>query len=267
MGYEDKVALITGAAGGIGKGAAEKLLKMGMTVAIADIQDELGKETEKELSEYGTCKFFHVDLTKMDEVEALIPAVVEEFGSVDVLINNAGIPNRLRIGEIKEADYDKMFAVHLKSGFFLSQAAAPYMKAKRWGRIINVSSPRAILPDLEHPLYGICKAAVRSMTEYFSMALARWNIRVNAISPGFIFTPMTEHYRHEPSLKFTLKEVAAGAYMELEDLAEVIWFLISDESLPINGQTLETDMGVHFTSLLTFGQYEKNGHPTSYLEE
>ncbi|MBQ9827995.1 MAG: SDR family oxidoreductase [Lachnospiraceae bacterium] len=267
MDIRGKVALITGAAGGIGKGAAEKCLEMGMKVAIADIQEELGQKTCEELSKLGECRFYYIDLRNMDEVKALVPKVVEDFGTIDVLINNAGVPNRLPVEDVTLQAYEDMFAIHVRSGFFLSQAVGPIMKEKRWGRIINLSSPRGIQPDLIHPLYGMCKAAVRSMTEYFAMAYARWNIRVNAVSPACIYTPMTEHYRGTEGHAKAMKQLPAGEYMEIPDLSNVIWFLISDDSLPVNGTTIEADMGVHLTSLLSFGQFEKQGHPTSYLEE
>lgn len=262
-----KVALVTGAAGGIGKGIAEKFLKEGLAVAIADIQDELGKETCQELSAYGECRFYHIDLLNMEEVKALVPKVAQEMGSVDVLVNNAGIPNRSPIDRVTEEEYDRMFGVHLKSGFFLAQAAVEYMKEKRWGRIVNVSSPRAVNPDVTHPLYGMCKAAVRSMTEYFAVGFSRWNIRTNAISPALIYTPMTEHYRNEPGHEASLRNFPSGAYQSVEDLANLVWFLVSDESLSVNGMTVEADMGLRFVNGLSLNQYTKYGHPLSYKEE
>ncbi|MEG0751846.1 MAG: SDR family oxidoreductase [Oscillospiraceae bacterium] len=261
-----RVALVTGAAGGIGKETAENFLKSGMRVAIADIQNELGLACVKELSEFGECEFFHCDLTSDTQMEALVPDVVKRFGRLDVLVNNAGIPNRSPIGSVTHEEYDKMFAVHLKAAFFLSQAAAEHMKSERWGRIVNVSSPRAILPDVVHPVYGICKAAVRSMTEFFAFGLSRWNIRVNAISPAMIYTPMTEHYRHDEVSRITDSLTPSGCYQNLSSVIDVIAFLISDASASITGQTLETEAGMRYVNMFNLGQYEKMQFPKTWEE-
>lgn len=258
-----RVAIVTGAAGGIGKEIAERLVRSGMSVAIADIQEELGRKTAEEFSQLGVCEFFPCDLTDAMSTDALVPEVVERFGRVDVLVNNAGIPNRTPIGSVSREEYDRMFSVHLKSAFFLSQSAAGYMKEQRWGRIINISSPRAILPDVEHPIYGICKAAVRTMTEYFAFALSRWNIRVNAISPALVFTPMTEHYRHDAAAAQGNVLTPSGCYQEISAIVDAICFLIADASSSITGQTLECDMGMRFVNMLNLGQYEKMGFPQS----
>lgn len=258
-----RVALVTGAAGGIGEATAERLLNKGMSVAIADIQEELGRATTDKLSKYGECCFFPCDLANDADTERLVPAVVDHFGRLDVLINNAGIPNRSPIDKVTYEEYDEMFAVHLKAVFFLSQAAAEHMKKQRWGRMVNISSPRAILPDVVHPLYGICKSAVRTLTEFFAVGLSRWNIHVNAISPAMIYTPMTEHYRNEEFAVLANTLTPAGCTQELSAVIDVIDFLVSDESSSINGQTLEADIGMRFVNMLNLYQYEKLGFPKS----
>ena len=240
-----KTALITGAAGGLGKTYAEYFLKAGYRVVLADIQDELGLKTEKELSAYGECAYVHCDVTIPGDRAALVEKTVALFGSLEVLVNNAGVASRIFVEDISEEHYDFIQEINQKSVFFLSKEAAKKKKKQRYGKIINVTSPRAVFADTRRLPYGVTKRAVMAITEYLGICWARYGINVNAVSLGMILTPMSAHHLQEdPDFLTKVANIhPIRRVLTPDDPAKVVLFLASDEASSLVGQTITVDGG------------------------
>lgn len=245
MGQNEKTVLITGAAGGLGKNYASHFAKAGYNVVICDIQDEAGEQTAAAISEYGVCSYIHADVREQSDLENLVNRTVEMYGGIHVLINNAGVALRLRPEQITQENWDFAVGINQKSVFFLTQLVAKIMKEQHYGKIINVTSPRAQFADNRHIMYGMTKKAVIALTEYFGVCLARYGINVNAVSLGMILTPMSEHHLKEDP-KFIEKCAALHPIHRLitqDEVASVVMFLASDASIGIVGQTIVIDGG------------------------
>jgi 3-oxoacyl-[acyl-carrier protein] reductase len=186
----DRVALITGGAGGIGRGIALQFADEGCAVAIADIDVKNAGETINEVARKGRAGLaIQCDVTDGRQVKQTVEKVISQFGKIDILVNNAGgMPASPPLEEITEDLWDKVVDLNLKSGFLFCQAVAPYMKEKRYGKIINISSMGAINPPKHSVHYNAAKAGVIGLTYDLAYALAPFNINVNVIVPGLIRT-------------------------------------------------------------------------------
>lgn len=186
----DRVALITGGAGGIGRGIALQFAEEGCSIAIADVDEENASETVDEVAKKGRPGLvLQCDATDSEQIKKAVEKVISQFGKIDILVNNAGgMPASPPLENITEELWDRVVDLNLKSGFLFCQAVVPYMKEKRYGKIINISSIGAINPPRHSLHYNSAKAGVIGLTYDLAYALAPFNINVNVILPGLIRT-------------------------------------------------------------------------------
>lgn len=242
---EGKVAIITGASRGIGKGIAEVFAAQGATVAFTYLSsDEKARALEAELtSKGGVAKGFKSDASKFDEAQSLVDAVVKEFGTVDVLINNAGITRDNLLMRMSEDQWDEIMEINLKSAFNLTKGVLRTMLKARKGSIVNMSSVVGVKGNAGQANYAASKAGLIGFTKSVAAELGSRNIRCNAIAPGFIETEMTgaldEKVVQEWRDAIPLKRGGST-----EDVANLALFLASDMSGYITGQTINVDGGM-----------------------
>ena len=250
MRLKDKVALITGGAAGIGKATAQRFLEEGAQVVICDVNEEAGEAAVQELGPQA--KFFRVDVTDRQAVQAWVDSVVDKCGRVDVLINNAGVLRdnvlvRVKGGELvkqmSEAEFDLVVAVNLKGVFNCTQAVAPHMMRQGGGVILNASSIVGIDGNFGQTNYVATKAGVIGMTKVWAREMGRHNIRVNAVAPGFTATEMVTQMP-EKILEGMRARTPLGRLGETRDIANAYLFLSSDEASFITGTVLRVDGGI-----------------------
>jgi NAD(P)-dependent dehydrogenase (short-subunit alcohol dehydrogenase family) len=246
---EGRVAVITGGASGIGAATVRLFAENGAKVLIADLQEERAHEIVSELGSE-VAAFSRTDVTQERDVAGTLDLAVERFGRLDIVFNNAGFGGALGpIDETSEDEYDITFDVLLKGVFFGVKHAARIMKPNRSGNILNTASVAALIGGYSPHLYSVAKAAVIRLTESTALELAEWQIRVNAICPGFITTPLTA------GLNVTADELEAfgkqaGGLQPLgrsgapEDIARAALFLACEESGFVTGHALVVDGGI-----------------------
>ncbi len=243
---ENKVAIITGGASGIGSATARRFASEGGIIAGIDIympDDSAWKEIE-ELA--GASSFFTADVSDESAVEAAVSAVVEEFGRVDILINAAGITATGSLLDATEADWDRVMAINLKGSFLFSKHAARHMVKQKSGSIVNIASIEGIFGMTAQVAYGASKGGVVQMTRNMAVDLARDNIRVNCVCPGVVETPMISLLDDE-SLKH-IKEMLIKSHLlerfaQPAEIASAVLFLASEEASFITGHSLVVDGG------------------------
>ncbi|MCL4408421.1 MAG: 3-oxoacyl-[acyl-carrier-protein] reductase [Thermotogae bacterium] len=241
MRLEGKVTLITGAASGIGLETARIFMKAGSIIAGCDYNEESLKKAQAELGD--NYKIYKMDVSKHDDVKLVVDQIVKELGRIDVLINNAGITKDNFLVRMSEADFDAVISINLKGAYNVTQAVVPHMMNQRNGVILNASSVVGIYGNIGQTNYSASKAGLIGMTKTWSKELARYNIRVNAVAPGYIRTPMTENLSEK--VKDLVKEkTALGRMGEPSDVANAYLFLSSDEAGYITGQVLGIDGGL-----------------------
>jgi 3-oxoacyl-[acyl-carrier protein] reductase len=242
---ENKTALITGATRGIGKGIAETFAKQGANVAFTYSSSvEAAEALEKELSALGVkAKGYQSNAAKFDAAQDLVADVLKEFGSVDVLINNAGITKDNLLMRISEEDFDSVIEVNLKSVFNLTKAVIRPMMKQRAGSIINMSSVVGVQGNAGQTNYAASKAGMLGFTKSVALELGSRNIRCNAIAPGFIETEMTAKL-DEKVVEGWRQGIPLKRGGSPEDIANACVFLGSDMSAYITGQTLNVDGGM-----------------------
>ena len=242
---KDKTALITGASRGIGKGIAVEFAKQGANVAFTfNASVDAAKELEKELESYGVkAKGYQSNAAKFDAAQDLVKEVLNDFGSLQILINNAGITKDNLLMRISEEDFDKVIEVNLKSVFNLTKAVIRPMMKQREGSIINMSSVVGIKGNAGQTNYAASKAGILGFTKSVALELGSRNIRCNAIAPGFIETEMTAKL-DEKTVDEWRKAIPLKRGGSPEDVANACIFLASDMSTYITGQTLNVDGGM-----------------------
>ncbi|MHA1569163.1 MAG: SDR family NAD(P)-dependent oxidoreductase [Alphaproteobacteria bacterium] len=245
MRLQDRIAIVTGAARGIGRAIAKAYVREGAKVVLADIDAELGAEAAVEVSRGGEATFVACDVGDRAQVENLMAETIDMYGGIDVLVNNAGIIHGEELLDLSEDDFDRVLRVNLKGPFLAGQAAARQMVARgRGGAIVNMSSVNAILAIGNQIPYSISKGGVMQLTRVMSIALAEHNIRVNAIGPGTIDTDMGKTVMQDEAARRTImSRTPLGRIGKVEEIAAVALFLASDESSYITGQTIYVDGG------------------------
>jgi 3-oxoacyl-[acyl-carrier protein] reductase len=242
---ENKVVLVTGASRGIGKAIATLFAESGAQVAFTYLSSvEKGQALEKELSSYGIkAKGYRSDASNYQESEDLVNSVLEDFGSIDILINNAGITRDGLLMRMSEEQWDEVMRVNLKSVFNLTKAATkPMMKAKS-GSIINLTSIVGIKGNAGQANYAASKAGIIGFTKSVALELGSRNIRCNAIAPGFIETEMTGEL-NEATVEEWKKSIPLRRGGDPSEVAKVCLFLASDLSSYVTGQTIQVDGGL-----------------------
>jgi len=244
LGLENKVAIVTGAARGIGAATARRLAAEGASVVIADINGEGAAATAAALQADGL-KAHAVagDITMAADVDRLVAETLERFGGVHILVNNAGFPRDGRLTKLTETDWDLVVDVILKGAFLASKAVMPHMIEQRWGRIVNISS-RAHLGNPGQANYSAAKAGIIGLTRALSLEEGRYEITVNAVAPGFVETEMVRELPHYDQIK---ERVVRGTPIPRvgrpEDIADAVAFLASERAGFISGETLHVTGG------------------------
>lgn len=246
MSLKDKVCVITGAAGGIGFACAKRFVADGAQVMICDVTDEKGEAAAQTLRDGGgEAEYRHCDVGDKAEVDSLVAAAVEKWGRLDIMIANAAVIHSADIIELEEDDFDRVVRVNLKGFFLANQAAARQMSAQGdGGAIINMSSVQATITNANMLVYAMCKGGVKQLTAAAALALAKQNIRVNAIGPGTILTEMAEKVLADPAVRHTaMARTPMGRPGQPEEIAAIAAFLASDEASYITGETINADGG------------------------
>ncbi|MFK9089870.1 3-oxoacyl-ACP reductase FabG [Bacillus salipaludis] len=244
MRLQDKVAIITGAAGGIGLTAAEVFAREGAKVAMADFNVEQGEERARELRQKGyEVTFFQVNVADRQSVDEMVEKVIRTYGKINILINNAGITRDAMLAKLSVEDFQTVLDVNLTGVFHCTQAVLPAMIANGRGRIINTSSVSGVYGNVGQTNYAATKAGVVGMTKTWAKELGRKGINVNAVAPGFIETGMTAKVP-EKVLAQMMQMVPLARLGKPEDIANAYLFLASDESNYVNGTVLHVDGGI-----------------------
>lgn len=241
-----KVAIITGAARGIGRACAERFAREGAKVVLADIDEARGRDAAAALVGAGAeASFVVCDVGDSSQVSGLITASLDAYGGVDVLVNNAGILHAADFLEVTEYDFDRLMRVNLKGPFLVGQAAARQMvEGGRGGAIVNLSSIGAVLAAPFQAAYNVSKGGVAQLTRVMALSLAPHGIRVNAVGPGTIATEMTiDMLANEAFRRRILSRTPLGRVGEPAEVAAVAVFLASEEASYITGQTVYCEGG------------------------
>ena len=242
---EGKVALITGAARGIGKAIALKMASEGADIAFTDLAiDENAQRTEQEIAALGVkAKGYASNAASFDETHAVVAEIVKEFGRIDILVNNAGVTRDGLVMMMKEADFDTVIDTNLKGTFLCMKAVSRIMMKQRYGRIVNLSSVVGLRGNAGQVNYAASKAGVVGMTKSLAKELASRGVTVNAVAPGFIETDMTAAMPQaaKDAMVPTIPMQRLGAP---EDVAKAVAFLASDDAAYVTGQVLRVDGGM-----------------------
>ena len=245
MKLQDKVAIITGGAGGIGMGMATAFVKEGATVVIVDLNQEVGEQTVKQLQEHQPeSMFIQADLTNHDMLGDIVKQVTDKFGKLDILVNNAHASRMNSIEETTKADLDFSFNTGFYPTFYLMQAALPYLKESQ-GKIINFSSGAGLNGDVNQASYAAAKEAIRAVTRVAANEFGPFGINVNLISPIAKSPGMLQWAEENPEYyQGMLAKIPLRRLGEVEsDIGRVAVFLASDDSDYITGQTIMVDGG------------------------
>jgi NAD(P)-dependent dehydrogenase (short-subunit alcohol dehydrogenase family) len=240
-----KIALVTGAARGIGRACALALAEAGADIALGLKNIEADNGLEKEIEVLGRKVLrLQMDVSRMDQIKAAASKAAEYFGRIDILINNAGIAPENFIENVSEADFDYTLDVNLKGTFFTSQQVGHWMIRQQFGRIINISSQAGFIALPTESVYCMTKAGISHLTKCFAVEWAKHNITVNAVAPTFIYTPGTQDYlANEETKKMVISKIALGRIGDPKDVANAVLFLASPAAALITGTTLMIDGG------------------------
>jgi 3-oxoacyl-[acyl-carrier protein] reductase len=235
----EKVAIVTGGAQGIGQGICLRLAEEGARVAIFDLNLAEAKKTAKEIEKSGgTALALKVDVSKSSEVDAAVKQVISKFGKVDILVNNAGISLTSKVANMTDEIWDRTLDVNLKGVFLCCRAVVTHMKERKYGKIINIASILALRGSVYYAHYGATKAGVVAFTQGLAIELGPHNINVNAIGPGIIDTPMAAGDVEPEYRQRLIKGIPLRRIGTPRDIANAALFLASDEATYITGQCL-----------------------------
>ena len=244
MSLENRVAIVTGGAQGIGEATAHLLSEKGATVAVADIKLDLAEKVVQSIqAKGGKATAFRCDVGKPAECEQLVTDVVAAFGRLDILVNNAGICPRIPIADMTEEWFDRMININLKSVFFLTRAAAEAMKPQQWGRVVNVSSTAGRIGGLINAtVYSATKGGILAMTKSMAREYAPFNILINSVAPGGVDTPMLT--AGHTGLDGYISTIPLRRLAKPVEIAQSIVHLCSEETTWVTGATLDVNGGV-----------------------
>ena len=243
FGVKDKTALITGASRGIGKSIAELFCQMGIHVAGISRNITPINEIQVSSSSSGSIKGYSCDISDGENVKELVSKVLEDLGHIDILINNAGITKDTLLARMTEKQWDDVLKVNLKGAFNCTRQIIRPMLKQKFGRIINIGSVVGIMGNTGQANYVASKAGLMGLTKSSAQELAKRNITVNCIAPGYISTDMTENLSEDLKNKIK-KSIPMGRFGTPKDVATLALFLASDESGYITGQTITVDGGM-----------------------
>ncbi len=244
MKLKDKVAIVTGAAGGIGFETAKRFLQEGAKVAICDMDRQRVEAATAALSEFGEISGYVTDVTSRAEADALVSRVLERYGTVDILINNAGITADAQFYKMEDAAFRRVIEVNLFGTYNMCKAVVPVMMERRYGKIVSASSISAIKGNFGQCNYAASKAAIIAFTRSLGHELGKYGINVNCVTPGFIRTAMTDRIPPDV-MKQKIDSIPLRRTGEGADVAAVYAFLASDDASFITATDIIADGGMH----------------------
>jgi 3-oxoacyl-[acyl-carrier protein] reductase len=240
-----KVALVTGAAQGIGRAIALLLARNGADIVVSDINLEKAEETAKEIRAIGPkATAVKVDVSNLSDVERMVEAIIEKLAKIDILVNNAGITRDKLILRMTEDDWDAVLGVNLKGTFNCTKTVVRHMAKQRSGKIVNIASVVGEMGNAGQANYSASKAGVIGLTKTIAREYAQRGINVNAIAPGYIETPMTDALP-EKAKEELKKLIPMERLGKPEDVAEAVLYLVCEESSYITGQVLNVNGGIY----------------------
>lgn len=242
---EKEVALITGGSRGIGATLCIAFAEAGYRVALNYLSNRAKAEGVKnQVKKKAECLVIQADVSRSDEVEAMISSIRQRFGQLDVLVNNAGVMANAVFSLIPEEDWDRIIAVHLKGTYLCSKFASALMIEQRRGVIVNMGSICAFRPLVGQSNYAAAKAGIVTLTKSVAKELGRWNIRANCIAPGYIQSDLMDTFATSEEDKRMFKQIPLGRVGRPGDVADLALFLASDRSKYITGETIRIDGGL-----------------------
>ena len=246
MTLQNRVALVTGSAQGLGFAMAQRLSENGMAVALVDINGDKAAEAAGRLSATGArASGFACDVADNASIAGAVEAVAGEFGGIDVLVNSAGIMNSTRIPDITREEWDRMMAVNLGGTFFMAQAVLPHLQKSRAGRIVNVASNAGRMGGYENSMtYTATKGGVISLTFGLARQLAPMNITVNCVCPGPVQTEMVKNFQ-SGGMERMLSRIPMGRFATPDDVAGAVCYLASEEAGFVTGLLLDVNGGLY----------------------
>lgn len=248
--FSDRIVLVTGASRGIGRACALEFAREGADVAVNYNKSQPeAEETVREIQELGrVSRKYNADTTSFSQVASMVQAVVNDFGKIDVLVNNAGILKRSPFLEISEDEWDRVLDTNLKGCFLVGQAVAKVMASKGRGVIVNMSSSREEKPATNMTHYSVSKAGIGMLTKSMALELAPRGIRVVAVAPGLIETDLNRRDIADPVFRESrLERIPLKIIGTPEDVAKVVSFVASDEARLETGHTVFIDAGANIT--------------------
>jgi NAD(P)-dependent dehydrogenase (short-subunit alcohol dehydrogenase family) len=247
--YSGKVVIVTGAARGIGKKCSEVFAAEGATVVLVDLQNEKIRTVESDINAggagTGSAKAMNCDVSVPADVSRVVGRVTEEFGTVDVLVNNAGmLRTTTPLEKIESEEWDLIMNVNTKGVYLFSKHVLPIMREKRRGSIVNISSSAGrSTSELGGAHYTASKAAVLGLTRHIAREYGQYGITVNSICPGLVETPMIREEAPEEKLEFWLKQIPVGRFADTREVADLVLFLASEKARYITGATIDFNGG------------------------
>ncbi len=249
--FENKVAIVTGSASGIGRAAAIRFGVEGAKVVICDFNEAGLAETEALVKETGAeCLAVKVNVRSLVEVEACVAAALERFGTIDILVNNAGTGQFVPFAMMENDEYERVMEINVRGMFYFSRAVLPTMMDNDYGRIVNITSIMGEVAGQGQSIYNTSKGAAKMMTQGIAVDCSGYNILVNAVAPGMVLTGLTHNMLGDPDqVQYFIEKIPQRRIGKPEEIAAAILFLCSEDASYINGATLHVDGGMLCTRM------------------
>jgi NAD(P)-dependent dehydrogenase (short-subunit alcohol dehydrogenase family) len=244
--FHNKVAIVTGAASGIGQACAIRLAQEKAKVSICDVNTAGLEETRQRIEALGgECLVSIVDVRNEEQVTACVNATLERFGTIDILVNNAGTGQFMPFAMMTNEEYDRVMDINVRGMFFFSRAVLPTMMDKDYGKIVNITSIMSVIAGQGQSIYNTSKGAAKMMTQGIAVDVSGYHINVNAVGPGMVLTGLTHNMLGDPDqAEQFIEKIPMKRIGEPDDIASAVLFLASDEASYIHGTTLFVDGGM-----------------------